>query len=119
MVVMLIIFFGVILMVATETQFVLIGMLLVLLASALGGLRWALAQILLRDKELGMNNPAAVTYWLAPIMGITLMLLSGVIEGFGVFWEETFFGGLLACVKTIGFIILPGVLAFVMVMSEY
>src|SRR5258708_21364697 len=88
MTVMAIIFFGVILMLAAETQFVLIGMLFVLFASALGGLRWALAQILLREKDLGMNNPAAVVYWLAPIMGVTLMLLSGMIEVFVSFREK-------------------------------
>ncbi|KAF8324438.1 triose phosphate transporter [Cantharellus anzutake] len=117
--VIMIIFTGVVLMVATETQFELIGMLLVISASALGGLRWALTQILLRKKGLGMDNPAATVFWLAPPMGVTLVFLSGLIEGFGVFWEKAFFGGIGASSRTILFTVLPGVIAFVMVMSEY
>lgn len=57
--VIVLIFSGVLLMVATETHFILHGFLLVITASALGGLRWGLTQILLHDKKLGLDNPAA------------------------------------------------------------
>ena len=110
---------GVILMVASETQFALGGMLLVLSASAFGGLRWALTQILLSKKEMGMDNPAATVFWLTPIMAVALAILCAIVEGFGEVFRSSFFDGAGTSMKTVGFIIAPGALAFCMVMSEY
>jgi solute carrier family 35 protein C2 len=109
---------GVVLMVATETAFHLTGMLMVFSASALGGLRWSLTQILLRRREMGMDTPVATVYWLAPTMGLTLAFVSIVIEGWGnVFrlpvWAPE------RIVRTLGLITAPGGLAFAMVLSEY
>lgn len=50
---------GVILMVSGETKFSLEGMITVLSASAMGGLRWALTQKLLDKEAMGLNNPFA------------------------------------------------------------
>lgn len=50
---------GVIMMVSGETQFSLVGMIQVLSASAMGGLRWALTQKLLDKEAMGLNNPFA------------------------------------------------------------
>lgn len=50
---------GVVLMVSGETKFSLIGMIQVLSASAMGGLRWALTQKLLDKEAMGLNNPFA------------------------------------------------------------
>lgn len=110
---------GVVLMVATETQFVLGGMILVFSASALGGLRWALTEILLKKEEMGMNNPAATVFWLAPTMGLTLALLSAIFEGFGEVFRSKFFDGFWTTLNTLLFILAPGTLAFMMVMSEF
>src|SRR6266576_2877055 len=74
--VILLISAGVLLMVATESHFVLGGFIIVLSASALGGLRWSLTQMLLRDKRSGMNHPVATIFWLAHVIGLTMAIVS-------------------------------------------
>ncbi|KAI0295874.1 triose-phosphate transporter family-domain-containing protein [Multifurca ochricompacta] len=99
--VILLISAGVLLMVATETHFVLGGFILVLSASALGGLRWSLTQLLMGDKRSGMNHPAATVFcW-------------------GELWGSRFLDGPAATLRTVGLLIFPGVIAFSMVLSEY
>lgn len=117
--VILIITGGVVLMVASETRLMIGGMLLVILASALGGLRWALTQILLNKKEMGMDNPVATMFWLAPSMAVTLAVMSIVVEGFRNVLRTKFFDGIAATARTLVFVISPGIIAFAMVMSEY
>lgn len=117
--VIVLIFSGVLLMVATETHFVLHGFLLVITASALGGLRWGLTQILLHDKKLGLDNPAATIFWLSPTMGFTLAIVSLVIEGWSPIFRSAFFESFERTIQTIAYLLAPGVLAFCMVMSEY
>ncbi|CDO69259.1 hypothetical protein BN946_scf185042.g161 [Trametes cinnabarina] len=110
---------GVLLMVATETHFVLSGFLLVTSASALGGLRWSLTQLLLRSKNMGMSNPAATLFWLAPIMGITLSVTSLLVDGWSKIFGGHFFSTPGETVKTLFFLFCPGILAFCMVLSEF
>ncbi|KAJ6495637.1 TPT-domain-containing protein [Mycena vitilis] len=112
------IFFGVLLMVATETHFVLGGFLLVLTASALGGFRWALTQLLLKNKKMGMDNPAATIYWLAPMMGFTLGMTSLFMDDWAALFRSQFFVGWKA-LQTIFFLTMPGIVAFLMVLSEF
>lgn len=107
-------------MVSTETQFDLAGMIEVLTASALGGLRWSLTQILLDKESMGMSNPIATLFWLAPIMGVTLATCSMLWDGWGnVFGNEVFFGSFSKTVSTIGAILLPGFIAFCMNVTEF
>ncbi|OCH92509.1 TPT-domain-containing protein [Obba rivulosa] len=114
------IFLGVVLMVATETHFILSGFLLVISASALGGLRWSLTQLLLRNKNMGLNHPVATLFWLSPIMAVTLGIISMLVDGWiEVFSSHFFVGDAWQLVKTGFFLISPGVLAFCMVLSEY
>ncbi|GAA5823356.1 hypothetical protein JCM11251_007578 [Rhodosporidiobolus azoricus] len=118
--IILIITAGVILMVSTETQFHFVGMVEVLTASALGGLRWSLTQLLLDKDSMGMGNPIATLFWLAPVMGTTLATCSIIFDGWGnVFGQEEFFGSFSATIRTIGAIIFPGFLAFAMNVTEF
>lgn len=110
---------GVLLMVATETHFVLTGFLLVLSGSALGGLRWSLTQLLLKNKNMGLDNPAATLFWLAPIMGVTLAVVSFFTDHWSDLLGSPFFAGAGTTAKTCFFLTAPGILAFFMVMSEY
>ncbi|KAJ7931644.1 TPT-domain-containing protein [Mycena leptocephala] len=116
--VIFLIFFGVLLMVATEANFILGGFLLVLTASALGGFRWALTQLLLKDRKMGMDNPAATIYWLAPIMGLTLGATSFFLDDWSALFSSKFFVGWMA-MRTIFFLTMPGIVAFCMVLSEF
>ena len=117
--VIFLIFSGVLLMVATETKFVLEGLILVLSASAFGGLRWSLTQLLLQSKKIGFDNPAATIYWLSPIMGITLALVSAAVEHWDVIFRSRFFVSLDKVLETAFFITAPGIVAFCMIMSEF
>lgn len=117
--VILVIFGGVLLMVASETSFVLSGFILVMTASVCSGLRWSLTQLLMRDKNMGMDSPAAAIFWLSPIMGITLAIISILWEGWDRVFSTPFFDSLASTIKTIMMLTLPGFLAFCMVMSEY
>jgi solute carrier family 35, member C2 len=117
--VILLIFSGVVLMVATETHFVLSGLLLVLSASALGGLRWGLSQMLLKNKKMGLDNPAATIFWLAPAMGISLAFISVLIEGWIKVFTSSFFASLGATLNTAMYLVAPGIVAFLMLMSEF
>lgn len=123
--VILLIFAGVVLMVASETAFSLLGMFLVILASSAGGLRWALTQLLLvgpAGKRMGMDTPASSIFWLAPTMAVSLAVLSFIIEGWGnIFWGSgaRFWDGFGVTLRTLLYVVSPGVLAFVMVMSEF
>lgn len=110
---------GVVLMVATETHFVLGGFILVISGSALSGLRWSLTQLLLKDKQLGMANPVATVFWLAPVMGITLAVISMIIEGWLSILGTVFFSDLGRTVKSVFFLTAPGFLAFSMILSEF
>lgn len=106
-------------MVATQAHFVLEGLILVLSASALGGLRWSLTQVLLKDKKMGLDNPAATIFWLAPSMGATLAIVSMALEHWPTIFRSHFFDGGLRTLETVSFLTLPGVIAFCMVLSEF
>jgi len=111
---------GVVLMVSTETKFHFAGMVEVLTASALGGLRWSLTQILLDKASMGMNNPIATLFWIAPIMGVTLATCSIVFDGWiTIFQNEQFFGSFALTAQTFAYILLPGVIAFLMNVTEF
>ncbi|KAL5636207.1 hypothetical protein ACGC1H_004879 [Rhizoctonia solani] len=123
---------GVVLMVATETQFALGGMVLVFIASACGGLRWALTQILLHgpkreereDEEeseppMGMDNPCATIFWLAPTMFISLLVLTAFVDNLGDVFGSKFFSSPAETFKTALYIMAPGVIAFCMTLAEF
>lgn len=117
--VILLIFGGVVLMVATETHFVLSGLLLVLSASAFGGLRWSLSQLLLRNKKMGLDNPAATIFWLSPTMGLTLAIISMVFDNWIKVFRSSFFDGVWTTLVTGLYLLAPGVIAFCMLISEF
>ena len=117
--VIFLIFSGVVLMVATEAHFVLEGLILVISASALGGLRWSLTQVLLETRKIGFDNPAATIYWLAPSMAITLAIISVIIEDWPSIFRSEFFRGTLVSLETLFYLTAPGALAFCMVLSEF
>ncbi|KAG6866668.1 hypothetical protein C0991_000778 [Blastosporella zonata] len=110
--VIFLIFSGVLLMVATETKFVLEGLVLVLSASAFGGLRWSLTQLLLRNRKMGLDNPSATIYWLAPSMGVTLALISIIVESWISIFRSSFFATLGKSLQTSIYLASPGWVIF-------
>ncbi|WVF72026.1 hypothetical protein IAT40_006838 [Kwoniella sp. CBS 6097] len=110
--------FGVFCMVFNTTAVSIPGIVMVFVASGLGGLRWALTELVMHKKGMGLSNPFATIFWLAPLMAITLAPVSMGLEGWFTIFGSEFFQGFQA-VKTIGVIVFPGALAFAMVASEY
>lgn len=109
---------GVVLMAFNTTAVDLPGAMLVFIASALGGLRWALTHALMIKQELGLTNPFATIFWITPVMAFTLAIVSMIEDGWSnVFGSEFFQPDRL--LVTLILIIIPGLLAFAMVASEY
>lgn len=109
---------GVLLMAAGETQFQVLGFFLVLGASMSSGLRWSLTQILLKRKSDPTNSPVYTILCLAPLMAVMLFVISMALEGpsaiFGAsLWQTHGF------FMSLGYLTLPGVLAFCMTLSEF
>lgn len=109
----------VIMMVAAETEFVFEGAVEVLSASACGGLRWALTQILLDREGMGMSNPVATIFWLAPVMFVSMLSVSVMIEDWPGLFSSKFFGSLGESLKTLALVMAPGFVAFAMNLSEF
>lgn len=110
--------FGVFLMVFNTTAVSIPGIIMVFSASALAGLRWGLTELVMHKKAMGLSNPFATIFWLAPLMAVTLGLVSLAIEGWVEIFGSEFFVGWRA-VQTGGVVVLPGAVAFAMVSSEY
>lgn len=110
---------GVLMMVASEAHFVPIGFFLVILASALSGLRWSLTQILLL-RNPATSNPFSSIFFLAPVMFFAILLIAIPVEGFGPLAER--FGELVdkeGLLAACAILIFPGIIAFLMVSSEF
>lgn len=109
--------FGVFLMVFNTTAVSLPGIIMVFTASALGGLRWALTELIMHKRSMGLSNPFATIFWLSPLMAVGLFFVSSLAEDWVGMFREFFHG--LEALKNIGVIALPGFIAFAMVASEY
>ncbi|KAJ3209344.1 Triose-phosphate Transporter [Dinochytrium kinnereticum] len=118
--IILIICLGVLLMVIHETHFNLSGYLQVQVATVLAGFRWSITQILLERESIGMSNPFATSMFLAPVMGVCLLIASVIVEKTP--WalaSSGYFDNATDTVKTLALIGVGGLVAFVMVISEF
>ncbi|KAI9736837.1 MAG: Triose-phosphate Transporter [Claussenomyces sp. TS43310] len=110
---------GVIMMVAGEVDFNIIGFVLVISAAFFSGFRWGLTQILLL-RNPATSNPFSSIFFLAPIMFVSLILLAIPVEGFGPLVQ-----GLHILVEKKGslwgpaILLFPGTIAFLMTSSEF
>ncbi|GME95232.1 unnamed protein product [[Candida] boidinii] len=96
---------------------ILLGSMLVLASACMSGLRWALTQIMLK-KNKKTKNPILTILYISPGMCLTLIIFGSFIEGFRNFfrspiWTEK------GIILTITLIIIPGLLAFFMTLSEF
>ena len=110
---------GVIMMVAGETAFNILGFLLVISAAFFSGFRWALTQILLL-RNPATSNPFSSIFFLAPIMFASLLAIALPVEGPGPL--AVGFGELMASkgrFTAVALVLFPGCLAFMMTASEF
>ncbi|KAJ1945177.1 hypothetical protein FBU59_002385 [Linderina macrospora] len=111
---------GVMLMAAGEVNFVWAGFLEVMTSSAMSGLRWSLTQILLSQERFGMNNPVATMSKLTPIIGVSIMVFSLIIEHpFTEISKNKNMDTTQGTIMIVCLMMAGGVLAFSMVLSEF
>lgn len=101
--IILIITAGVILMVSDETNFEPIGFIQVMAASMCGGLRWSLTEVLLRKESMGLTNPFASIFFLAPAQAIILLTISALVEGYITIFSSDFFSTFATGLHTVSF----------------
>jgi len=95
------------------------GILFVLTASMMSGLRWSFTQILLkRNKNPYTTNSINTIFYLSPTMCVTLFFLGLIFEGGSEFihaeiWQER------GIFTTLCLMIVPGFLAFMMTLCEF
>lgn len=110
---------GVVMMVAGETAFNVVGFVLVMSASFCSGFRWSLTQILLL-RHPATSNPLSSIFFLAPIMFITLLAFAFPLENVQKFTTGVRdLSAQVGVAKTMGVLILPGFLAFSMTAAEF
>lgn len=110
---------GVVMMVADEATFNVIGFSLIIASAFFSGFRWALTQLLLL-RHPATSNPFSTLFFLTPIMFVSLVILALAIEGpseilAGLAILTDHFGTL----RALGVLLFPGTLAFCMIASEF
>lgn len=109
---------GVIMMVAGEVEFDILGFILIISAAFFSGFRWGLTQILLL-RNPATSNPFSSIFFLSPVMFLTLICIAIPVEGFP---------GLIESLKTLVsewgivaplLLLFPGTIAFLMTACEY
>ncbi|KAJ1827464.1 hypothetical protein LPJ56_001650 [Coemansia sp. RSA 2599] len=111
---------GVVLMAAGEVDFVWAGFIEAIASSAMSGLRWSLTQILLSQARFGMNNPVATMSKLMPVIGSSLFVFSLILEHpFSEIPKNKNMQTTESIVLIASLMVLGGVLAFAMVLSEF
>ncbi|RKP37644.1 triose-phosphate transporter family-domain-containing protein, partial [Dimargaris cristalligena] len=110
---------GVLLMAASEVEFVMAGFVQVMLAAAMSGLRWSLTQILLQDASIGINTPVASMFFLSPLMALCLFTGAVFSEDLHAISDSSVFTSGALATQMSFIIFLGGVLATLMVTAEY
>ncbi|KAI8079837.1 triose-phosphate transporter family-domain-containing protein [Halteromyces radiatus] len=117
--IIMVIVFGVFLTVEGETKFDMVGFILVLVAAVVSGLRWNLTQLLLQQDRIGISSPIATLYYLSPVMFITMLTLSLLLEHpMDQFRQSEHFDNIYHVMESFGLMAIGGFLAFAMLLSE-
>lgn len=94
-----------------------LGVMLVLAASFVSGIRWSFTQILLK-RNTHTSNPICTLFYISPAMSLALVMFGLAFEGWNNFtlapiWAER------GVAQTIGLMILPSMLAFMNTLCEF
>ncbi|PYH45108.1 putative nucleotide-sugar transporter [Aspergillus saccharolyticus JOP 1030-1] len=110
---------GVVMMVAGETAFNVVGFVLVIASAFFSGFRWGLTQILLL-RHPATANPFSTLFFLTPVMFVSLIIIALAVEG-----PSEIAAGFHALAEArgslfgVGLLVFPGLLAFCMISSEF
>ncbi|KAK6201196.1 triose-phosphate transporter family-domain-containing protein [Scheffersomyces amazonensis] len=94
-----------------------LGVILVIGASMMSGLRWSFTQLLLKKNPYTPNSISTIFY-ISPSMCIILFIIGLIFEGWDNFTDSTVWDT-VGLFKTISLMIIPGILAFMMTLSEF
>ncbi|KAK7276794.1 hypothetical protein RIF29_17940 [Crotalaria pallida] len=117
--IILVISIGILLTVAKETEFQLLGFILVTLAAVMSGFRWCMTQILLQKEAYGLKNPLTLMSYVAPVMTVATALLSIALDPWDEFRKNKYFDNSRHITQSCLLLLLGGTLAFFMVLTEY
>ncbi|EEP76241.1 conserved hypothetical protein [Uncinocarpus reesii 1704] len=110
---------GVVMMVADEATFNVIGFSLIIASAFFSGFRWALTQLLLL-RHPATANPFSTLFFLTPIMFVSLVILALLIEGpFEIIAGLGLLAERFGVLRAAAVLIFPGTLAFCMIASEF
>ena len=94
--------------------------MLVMSASAMSGARWVLMQKMVARQDLGITTPLASLVMLMPVMAVTVLVASIVIErpwsAFGGSWYTSSMSNFVETLLLVG---VGAVLAFIMTSAEF
>nr|CDS19498.1 solute carrier family 35 member C2 [Echinococcus granulosus] len=104
-----------------STQFDLKGFTLVLIASALSGIRWTTAQKVTQQSVYGLSNPIDVIYHTQPWMALVLLPLAFSLEGDEFLTSPFLFRShdYLGTCRTLGYFVFGACLAFGLEVAEF
>ncbi|CAI5490719.1 unnamed protein product [Closterium sp. Naga37s-1] len=117
--IMLVISVGVLFTVAGETEFELLGFILVMVAAFVSGLRWVLLQVLLQGDKLGLTNPLLTLAYLAPVMALVCGVFSLLHEPWSALTSSPYFDTWQHTLWSFAIMLVGGILAFCMIMAEF
>eukprot|EP00053_Salpingoeca_punica_P011539 m.102742 g.102742 ORF g.102742 m.102742 type:complete len:372 (+) comp15700_c0_seq2:600-1715(+) len=96
------------------------GFLLVMCASASGGLRWVLTQLVMSKESLGLTHPIDTIFHVAPWMTVTLLPFAVALEGDRLMKSELLLqGSMEQALMTLLAVVVGSCLAFGLVLSEF
>eukprot|EP01134_Creolimax_fragrantissima_P004646 CFRG4646T1 len=103
-----------------EAHYNTFGLLLIMTATLMAGLRWVLTQLLLQHRKFGLHNPIDTLYHVSPVMSIVLTPIALIFEGTSFFTSShVFMGNKWSPYETFLIIAFGGTIAFVMNLSEF
>lgn len=115
---------GTLLTVYNPASFNLIGFVLVFSAAVMSGIRWALTQLIIEhqvgkdEKHKSADGPLSAILFLTPPIGVTMILLCAVFEGFPKV-ISTLYAKMDSALRTSAICLTGGVMTFSLILTEY
>ncbi|QEO21965.1 hypothetical_protein [Candidozyma auris] len=94
-----------------------IGIVLVMAASAISGLRWSFTQLLLKKND-HTKHPISTIFYISPAMIVILLVTAILVERWSAFVSSPIWA-IHGVLGVLGLMLVPGFLAFMMTLCEF
>ncbi|KNE02607.2 hypothetical protein QG37_00421 [Candidozyma auris] len=94
-----------------------IGIVLVMAASAISGLRWSFTQLLLKKND-HTKHPISTIFYISPAMIVILLVTAIFVERWSAFVSSPIWA-IHGVLGVLGLMLVPGFLAFMMTLCEF